>query len=382
MNLLEKYIRLLLTEGRVDDVKKKYPNYSDSAIKWLTNNDPSEDNKYIMWMADMLEVEDFEDSILKAVNEFHKLKPRLPKDKRDLYSYKTVKGLQDELDKLSDFSKRQQKKAVKKKGADIVFENDEVVVLIPKTHEASCYYGSNTKWCTAWKNNSSHFEKYLGEVTLYYILPKDGGEKVAVAVGENGDKEIFDYKNGGKSLNWLEDKLQQYNIPSSIFKYIPFTGMIKGSDESKIWYLNGLYHREDGPAIEHPDGSKYWYLNGKRHRTDGPAIERSDGSKHWYLNGERHRTGGPAVEHFGGTREWFLNGKLHREDGPAIERPNGSKYWYLNGKRHRIDGPAWEYPDGTRLWCLDNKPYLEGEYWQKVGLDKKEEYYKGLNKQT
>ena len=32
---------------------------------------------------------------------------------------------------------------------------------------------------------------------------------------------------------------------------------------NKIWYLNGKYHREDGPAIERADGTKYWFLNGK-----------------------------------------------------------------------------------------------------------------------
>ena len=35
-------------------------------------------------------------------------------------------------------------------------------------------------------------------------------------------------------------------------------------DGSKYWRLNGLYHREDGPAIEYPNGRKYWFLNGKQ----------------------------------------------------------------------------------------------------------------------
>jgi hypothetical protein len=57
------------------------------------------------------------------------------------------------------------------------------------------------------------------------------------------------------------------------------------SDGSRYWYLNGQYHREDGPALELDDGSRYWYLNGKRHREDGPAVEESNGTKYWYLNG-------------------------------------------------------------------------------------------------
>lgn len=30
----------------------------------------------------------------------------------------------------------------------------------------------------------------------------------------------------------------------------------------KIWYLNDLKHREDGPAVECPDGKTGWWLNG------------------------------------------------------------------------------------------------------------------------
>lgn len=52
------------------------------------------------------------------------------------------------------------------------------------------------------------------------------------------------------------------------------------------WYLNGQYHRTDGPAIEWKDGYKAWFLNGKRHRIDGPAIETANGRKEWFLNGK------------------------------------------------------------------------------------------------
>ena len=56
------------------------------------------------------------------------------------------------------------------------------------------------------------------------------------------------------------------------------------ADGTKKWYLNGKFHREDGPAIEYADGAKEWFLNGERHREDGPAVEFADGSKFWYLN--------------------------------------------------------------------------------------------------
>jgi len=78
---------------------------------------------------------------------------------------------------------------------------------------------------------------------------------------------------------------------------------------NKEWYLNGKFHREDGPAVEKSDGYKAWYLNDRLHREDGPAVEKSNGYKAWYLNGKKHREDGPAVEYRIGDKEWYLNGK-------------------------------------------------------------------------
>ena len=57
---------------------------------------------------------------------------------------------------------------------------------------------------------------------------------------------------------------------------------------SKVWWVNGLLHREDGPAVIYPNGNKEWFLNGFRHREDGPAIEQANGYKSWWLNGNEY----------------------------------------------------------------------------------------------
>jgi hypothetical protein len=58
------------------------------------------------------------------------------------------------------------------------------------------------------------------------------------------------------------------------------------SDGTKVWYLDGNAHRDDGPAIIKPDGTKTWCRRGHIHRDDGPAIEYADGSKEWWLEGK------------------------------------------------------------------------------------------------
>ena len=91
-----------------------------------------------------------------------------------------------------------------------------------------------------------------------------------------------------------------------------------------------------------------------------------DGDKAWYLNGVLHREDGPAIEYTNGTKAWYLNGKLHREDGPACEYSNGDKYWYLNGKLHRVDGPACECTSGYKSWYLNGYKLTEEEFNKKT----------------
>ncbi len=51
-------------------------------------------------------------------------------------------------------------------------------------------------------------------------------------------------------------------------------------------YLNGMLHREDGPAIEYANGDKEWYQNGQLHREDGPAREWFNCHKQWWYRGK------------------------------------------------------------------------------------------------
>ena len=67
---------------------------------------------------------------------------------------------------------------------------------------------------------------------------------------------------------------------------IPFTGKIRGENESLSYYKEGKLHREDGPAIEHLNGKKEWWVNGALHREDGPAVEYPNGDKIYYLKGK------------------------------------------------------------------------------------------------
>jgi hypothetical protein len=61
----------------------------------------------------------------------------------------------------------------------------------------------------------------------------------------------------------------------------------KSSTRSGIqrWKLDGVYHREDGPAVIHPNGYEEWWLHGLLNKVGGPAID-SPNRKEWWINGQ------------------------------------------------------------------------------------------------
>jgi len=63
---------------------------------------------------------------------------------------------------------------------------------------------------------------------------------------------------------------------------------VRVDDDCTEWFLNGVLHRENGPALEWANGSKFWYKEGKFHREDGPALEYTNGDKIWYIEGEMY----------------------------------------------------------------------------------------------
>jgi hypothetical protein len=142
------------------------------------------------------------------------------------------------------------------------------------------------------------------------------------------------------------------------------------------------------------NGNTEWYLNGVLHRADGPAVEWSTGANTWYLNGKKHRADGPAVEFSNGAKTWYLNGVLHREDGPAVEYPSGTKEWYLNGNEYTHEEflkktqPVKEItePDGSeyinKIISNIQSGYTTILYYLKKSSEVSEDLYEPVSKEN
>ena len=58
-----------------------------------------------------------------------------------------------------------------------------------------------------------------------------------------------------------------------------------GHDGSQTWKVDGLYHREDGPAVIYASGTMIWYKRGRLHCESGPAWCWHTGECEWWLHG-------------------------------------------------------------------------------------------------
>jgi hypothetical protein len=65
-----------------------------------------------------------------------------------------------------------QEKLTDKGTSEVVLDNSEVRIIVPKNEEAACYYGQGTRWCTAATQSHNMFDHYNRIGSLYIILPK------------------------------------------------------------------------------------------------------------------------------------------------------------------------------------------------------------------
>lgn len=92
----------------------------------------------------------------------------------DIFQYKSFNELRDEISKAKEKSfTKKLKKASPGKDYKKVYEDDDMVMIVPLTHVGSCKYGQGTRWCTASKTHPQYFEGYNERGVLFRILQKN-----------------------------------------------------------------------------------------------------------------------------------------------------------------------------------------------------------------
>ena len=207
-------------EQMTDEQLKTFMNGAEKAIELAKTQDPSGDNKYLMWVAryvrkDLMrrlqkysktwgtspiawnDVNAPEDStfhpdkmaesiaghmynmvgnLLPSIQDFHMLK-RQKIITKDIYDFDPTNEVGDfknfVTNAMVEFKEREQKAALKKKAAgeaDDILDTEDYAVIRPNSEGASCYYGWGTRWCISARESRNYFNSYSGEGKSFYFV--------------------------------------------------------------------------------------------------------------------------------------------------------------------------------------------------------------------
>ena len=233
MIITESQYSKLLTEGKLEDLIKKYENdLGDKFYGWYKNQieefyeeDPSPTKKYFTWMSKILIDRDIkgldtdEYNLIEMIKYFDKNIHKF--EKKDIYQY----TYEEFIKKYEQVISKVTKKELETSGVEKLYgdEGDRYILVRPKNKEASCKYGANTKWCIA-STSSNYFDSYSNDSLFFFVIdreriPIEGKKKseayFKVAIQYNPEKHLK--WNDYKSKDWKDTFLAQSQ--SGIFRF-------------------------------------------------------------------------------------------------------------------------------------------------------------------
>jgi len=195
----------------------KGDNEMDRLFKFFVHCDPSPNKEYVSWFLNLYRkiikdkidgsgqahTDNFYEDLMTKVPEaldvfsFLKLTNVLAVETRDINRYKTINEFIDlvrpymakddgddsvhTLDHKELTCIQNHTKQSKTNGkAELVFENNEWVIVITHDKEANIEFGKYTTWCTAGTRYGNMFDSYHGRGELFVLIKKGHGSKKAI----------------------------------------------------------------------------------------------------------------------------------------------------------------------------------------------------------
>ena len=235
----------IILEGRKEDFAKKFSNkFTEEQLRAIIDKSdvlPGQ-HKYLNFLGKVVNPRNFNSDlniVVKLLEKFSTISQNL--NLKDINQYDKISTLKKELD---DYDNRIRREIKTVDDADVVYEDNEMTVVSPKTHKSSCYFGSGTKWCTA-ASDSGHYDRYNQDGKLFYFVSKtkptsDPTYKVALLKKFDGTETYYNAPDDSFRTGWIFGTEKLEKILSRINSYISTTF----ADQLKIWNDKELAEKE------------------------------------------------------------------------------------------------------------------------------------------
>jgi hypothetical protein len=196
--------------SRIDDLKRQNPNLNVNLIDLIAEADPSDSYKYLGFLIKMLKDNSsnnnmnilrhiFGEENILTLKKFHDHSNANRVRVKDIGLFNSFKQIKEEVSYADEVVRIKEME----KQTKILFKDEDWLVLIPLSYEASKLYGNGTKWCTT---QERYWEQYLPDYMLIYIINrKDENKKFAIS-----SKSNVDLVEGWKSN---DDPISPFMIP-------------------------------------------------------------------------------------------------------------------------------------------------------------------------
>ena len=181
--------QVFVSAAKIDDLLKKEDNKPfEEDLKVINSEDKTPTKKYLDWGLSRLVAGDSVEDIVATMMSFEKSLPRL--SEKDIKKYKT---LEDISKAIEDIESKPSARGTKRKGkhsAEILFEDDNWLLLHPLNRTSAIYYGSNTSWCISRRDltKNLYYSYSLDNIQFYILIDKSKIHEV-----KSRDRAAYDF---------------------------------------------------------------------------------------------------------------------------------------------------------------------------------------------
>ena len=186
----------------------------EAILTAIEQKDPTPNKAYTPWLAKVyakggLKIEDMNRNNLLGLYDIGKKRRMIKPEHSDINRFKSYNDFENtmitdyDLDAIEGVDKKEEKGKASK-----VYEDGNVLIVVPHDKAAACRYGKGTRWCTAATRGENYFDYYNNQGKMYILIPKQPAHE--------GEKYQLHFPSG-QFMDENDDEVNLYELLTERF---------------------------------------------------------------------------------------------------------------------------------------------------------------------